>query len=116
MQTILSALLLLVKTIKGVKSGPGKYCYMKNIFLEKSYTILGRKTIPRPFPKRIKIEQISRSIVQFYLKSGFIVYQVEGYRNILKLKLYIETPFTPYKVFLKNKRGFGTSLNVSISA
>ena len=36
---------------------------MKNIFLEKSNTKCGGETIPIPFPKKIKIEHISGSIV-----------------------------------------------------
>ena len=34
---------------------------MKNIFVEKSYTKCGRETIPRPFPKKLKL---SRSLDQ----------------------------------------------------
>ena len=36
---------------------------MRNIFFEKSYTKCGGETIPRPFPKKNKIDHISRLIV-----------------------------------------------------
>ena len=36
---------------------------MKNIFLEKLYTKCMEKLVPGPFSKKIKIEQISESIV-----------------------------------------------------
>ena len=36
---------------------------MRNIFLKKSNTNYGGRTIPRPFFKKIKIEQISGSII-----------------------------------------------------
>ena len=37
--------------------------YTNNIFLEKSYTKFGGKTIPRHFLKKIKIQCISRSLI-----------------------------------------------------
>ena len=45
----------------------------------------------------------------------FIVYQVEGYQNILKLSCR-PLAFTSYKAFLKNKKRYGTSLPASLSA
>ena len=56
---------------------------MRNIFLEKSNTKCCLETSPRSFSKKIKIEHISgsTSFTQFI----FIVCQVEGYQNILKL-------------------------------
>ena len=36
---------------------------MRNIFVEKSYAKCAGETIPRPLPKKIKIEHISGSIV-----------------------------------------------------
>ena len=36
---------------------------IRNIFLEKSFIKCGGETIPRPFSKKIKIEDISGSIV-----------------------------------------------------
>ena len=50
---------------------------MRNIFLEKSHTKYCGETIPRAFSKKLKL---SISLGQ-YSK----VWQVEGYRNILKL-------------------------------
>ena len=46
---------------------------MKNIFLETSYAQCGGETIPRPFPKKlkIKIEHISALIVLYSL---FLLY------------------------------------------
>ena len=37
-------------------------CYMRNIFIEKSYTKYGGESTPRPFPEK-KIELISGSII-----------------------------------------------------
>ena len=51
---------------------------MRKLFLEKPYTKCGGKI-------KIKIEHISKSIVQSFIQFVFIVRQVEGYRNILKL-------------------------------
>ena len=52
----------------------------RNIFLKKSYTKYGGKTIPRPFSKKsnlnISLDQYSKVFV-------FVVCQVEGYRNVL---------------------------------
>ena len=59
---------------------------MRNIFLEISYTKCGGETIPRPFSKKSKLSTALDQylkIVQFV----FILCQIEGYRNILKLKL-----------------------------
>ena len=41
----------------------------------------------------------------------FIICQVEGYRNILKLS-FRPLVFTSFKLFLKNKKRSGTSLPV----
>ena len=61
---------------------------MRNIFLEKSYTKWGRETIPRPFSKNLKL-YISVDQKSKVLYSLFLLYQVEGYRNILKLSCRI---------------------------
>ena len=58
---------------------------MRNIFLEKSYTKYGEETIPRPFSKKSKIVHISGYINYSFTPFVLIVFQVEGYRNILKL-------------------------------
>ena len=83
---------------------------MRNIFLEKAYTKSG-ETIPRPFSKKLKI---SGSIVYSLTQLVFVVCQVGGYRNILKLRC-ITRAFTSNKD-LKTKRRSGTSLPVSFSA
>ena len=46
-----------------MKFGQLKEYQMRNIFLEKSYTVYGGETIPRPFSKKIKTEDNSGSIV-----------------------------------------------------
>ena len=71
------------------------------------------KLVPEPFPK-MKIEHISGSIASSLIQFTFIVWQVEGYRNILKLSCR-PLAFTSHKAFLKNKKS-GTSLPVSFSA
>ena len=60
---------------------------IRNIFIEKSYTKYGGGTFPG----------LSGSMV-------FIVWQVGGYRNILKLNCK-PLAFTSYKAFLKIKIG-----------
>ena len=52
---------------------------IRNIFLEISYSKCGAKTCPRPFSGKSSILWIDT------LKSVFIISQVEGSRNILKL-------------------------------
>ena len=82
---------------------------MRNYFLENSFTKCGRKTIPKPFSKNSKL---SISLDQFL----FIVGQVEGYRNILKLSCR-SVSFISYKAFSKNKKkGSGTTLCASFCA
>ena len=54
---------------------------LRNIFLEKSYTIYGEETIPRPFFKKsklsISLDKYSKVLHIFF----FIICQVEDYRN-----------------------------------
>ena len=88
---------------------------MRNIFLEKSYAKCGGMTIPRPFSKKSKLSISLDHIVQSFIKFVFIIYQIEGYRNIFK-QSYRPFAFTSYKAFLKNKKGTGTSLFASFSA
>ena len=76
---------------------------MKNIFLEKSFTKVVEKLLPDPFLKN-QIEHISESISKSLMQFVYIVFQVEGYQNILKLNCR-PLAFTSYKAFLKNKRG-----------
>ena len=75
---------------------------MRNIFLENHKQNTVEKLFPDPFLKT-KIKLISGSIVQSFIKFVFIVCQIEGYRNILKLSCR-PFPFTSYKPFLKAKR------------
>ena len=63
---------------------------VSNIFLQKSYTEFDGETSPRPFYEKLKLS-ISLDKVRHisslkYYTVVFIVCQVEGYRNILKLK------------------------------
>ena len=43
------------KGTQTIKLGPLIEYNMRNIFLEKSYIKYGRATIPRPFPKKLKL-------------------------------------------------------------
>ena len=72
---------------------------LRNIFLEKLWTEF-RETITRPFSKNIKIEYISGSMVWSFTQFVFIIWQVQGYRNILKLNCR-PLVFTSFKAFLK---------------
>ena len=60
------------------------------------------------------MEHISGLIVQSFIQLAFIVYQVEGYSNILKLSCR-PVAFASYRAFLKNKKRIGTSLLASFS-
>ena len=52
---------------------------MRNIFLEKSYTICGGETSPLAFSEKLKLSiYLDQYSKVFY---SFIVYQIEGYRN-----------------------------------
>ena len=89
---------------------------MRNVFIEKSYTKCGGKTISRLFSKKIKIELNSGSIVQGFTQFIFNVCQIVGYRNIFKLS-YRPLAFTSYKAFFKkDKKRPGTSLLALFSA
>ena len=76
---------------------------VRNIFLEKSYTKCGGKTIPRPFFKKWKFS-ISLDQYSKVLYFVFIVCQVEDYRKWLKLSCR-SLAFTSNKAFLKTKKG-----------
>ena len=73
------------------------------------------------FPDRFLKKQnwtylwINSHTVYIVIQFAFIVFQVEGYGNILKLNCR-QLAFTSYKSFLKNKKWSGTSLPVSLSA
>ena len=68
-------------------------CNMRNIFLKKSNTKRGGKTIPRPFSEKVK--HISGSVDLNFIQFVFIVWQVEAYRNTLKLS-FRPLAFTSY--------------------
>ena len=88
---------------------------MRKFFLEKSYTKCGGEIIPIPFSKKsrlsISLDQYSLNFIQLV----FIVCQVEGCQNILKLNCR-PLAFTSYNAFPKNKKWSGTNLLTSFSA
>ena len=65
--------------------------------------------------QKIKIDYISGSIVECFIQFVFVAYQVDDYRNILKLSCRA-LAFTSYKAFRKNKKRPGTSFTASFSA
>ena len=74
---------------------------MRNIFLEKSYRKCGGGNITGPFSKNSKLAYLCFKSPKFYIQFFFIVCQVEGYQNILKLCCR-PLAFTSYKALLKN--------------
>ena len=44
-----------INDIQAMEFGQSIYYNMRNIFLENLYTKCGRKTIPRPFSKKLKL-------------------------------------------------------------
>ena len=88
---------------------------MANIFPEISNSKCGGETIPRPFYQN-QIEHTSGPIVYTsFIQFVYIVYQVEGYRNIIKLSCR-QLVFNSFKAFIKTKRMSGTSFLASFSA
>ena len=87
----------------------------RNIFLEKSYTKCSRETICRPFSKKSKLSTSLKQKSYPLYSLLFIVYQVEGYQNTLKLRCR-PLGFTSDKAFLKIEKRCGTSLPVSFFA
>ena len=53
---------------------------MRNIFLEKLYTKFVEKLVPDPLQLSMSLDQYPKAL--YFV---FIVFQVEGYQNILKL-------------------------------
>ena len=88
---------------------------MRNNFLRKLYPKCGGQTNPRPFSEKCKIKHISGAIVLNLIQFVFIVCQVEGYGNILKLSCS-PLVFTSYWAFLKNINRPGTGHPTSFSA
>ena len=67
-----------------------KFCQLKeynmrNILLEKSFKISGGETIPRPFSEKPKLSKSLNQQSKTFVQLIFIVCQVEGYQNMLKL-------------------------------
>ena len=89
-------------------------CNMRNIFVEKSYPKCCGETVPRTFLKNQIWAYFWINRLKFYVVC-FYWWQVEGYRNILKLS-WRPLAFTSYKAFLKNRKRSGISLRTSFSA
>ena len=88
---------------------------MRTISVEKPSTKCSQETIPRPF---FKISKLSISLKRWSKVSSnlfFIVCQVNGYKNILKLRSR-PLAFILYKDFLKIKKIPAISLPRSLSA
>ena len=68
---------------------------MRDIILEKSYIKCGEETSPRLFSRKLKFKHINRLIVWSFIQSVYIVFQIEGYQNILKLSFRL-LAFTSY--------------------
>ena len=74
------------------------------------------KLFPDLFVKKNKLSIcISTLALQCFIQFVFIVCQVEGYQNMLKLNSK-QLAFTSYKAFLKKQRRSGTSFPASFSA
>ena len=71
---------------------------MKNIFLQKSYTTLGRKTIVRLFSKKSKLSISLDQEFESFIRFVFVVCEVEGYLKILKFSRR-PLDLTSYKAF-----------------
>ena len=69
----------------------------EKIFLKNHTQNVVEELFPDPFLKT-KSEDISGSIVSNFIQFGFIVCQVEGYHNTLKLS-YKPLPCTSFKLF-----------------
>ena len=59
---------------------------MRNIFLEKSYIKFGGKTSPRSFSKKSELNKSLDQQSEIFYSLFLLHLQVEGYRNILKLR------------------------------
>ena len=55
------------KANQAIKFGQSTKYNLRNIFLEKSYTTCGGKTIPRPFLKKSKLSNLWINILKFYM-------------------------------------------------
>ena len=86
-----------------MKFGQLREYNMRSIYIKKPYTKCCGETIPRPFPKKLKLS-ISLDQYSKVLYSLFV--------------LHVKTTlaFNSYKAFLKNKKISGTSLPALFSA
>ena len=76
---------------------------------------MGCRNYSKTVFKKIKVVQMSGSVVHNFIHFVFIAGQVGYYQNILKLSCR-PLAFTSYKAFFKNKKRSRTSLPVSFSA
>ena len=76
---------------------------------------MGYRNYSQTLSQNVKIDQISGSITDSFIQFAFIVCQIEGYRNMLKLSCR-PIVFTSYKDFLKSKKRYGTGFSASFSA
>ena len=74
---------------------------------------MAEKLVPDSFLKNQNWAYLWINSLKSFVQFVFIVCQVVGYRNILKLICKL-LPFTSYKAFLKNKKRSGTSLSCLI--
>ena len=88
------------KASKATKFGLLTEYNVRDIFLEKSYTKCGGKTILGPSLKIKKWTCLWINSLKFYTVC-FIVYQVQGHVKTLKLG-FRPLAFTSYKAFFKN--------------
>ena len=86
----------------------------EKLFLKNHLQNVLDNLFPDPFQK-IKIEHISRSVVNSFIQFVFIIWQVQGYRNIFKSSCRL-VAFTSYKDFLKNKKRSETCLPATFLA
>ena len=91
---------------------------MTNIFLEKSNTKSVGETSFMPFSEKSKLslflDQYSKVLYNLFIL--YVMLQIEGYQNILKLS-WRPLVFTSYKAFLKKtEKRFEASLRALFSA
>ena len=76
---------------------------------------MGCRNYSKTVFNKIKVVQMSGSVVNNFIHFVFIAGQVGDYQNILKLSCR-PLAFTSYIAYFKNKKRSGTSLPVSFSA
>ena len=90
----------------------GQLIEWETYFLKNHRQNVMEKLVPDLFWKII-INRISESIGQSFMQFVFIVCQVEGYRNKLKISCK-PLAFTSYQASFNNKKRSGTSLSYLI--